>query len=236
MKKWIFIFIFFVLVNPAWATWTLVQNVISSACTTNSSTCAVTVASTGSGHVIFIGLLGEIASMTISSVSGGGAYTHPSACAASESGTNVRASDCAYTLASTSGTTSITVTRNSSTSSAWHICAAEVSFTASSVSVDTGNANGNTNTSTSASTSATGVTLSILGSNDVIFQILSGGTPTAINESYAGVFAAATGSATLINTTTGTAPTWTQSSNQWAASAIAVAEAAAANCKSCDLS
>jgi len=209
----------------AWATWSLSQTTVfnSTTCGTGASTCTIPVTSTGSGHVIFIGLTSTIASQTISSVSGGGTYTHPSSCAGSEAGT-ARSSDCAYTLSSTSGTTSIVVTRSATTIGAWKVCAAEVQSSVGVGSIDPAFPNGTSVSSTSATTSAVGPALNPTGNNPLNFQILSGGTPTAINQSYVGTFSTSAGCATLINSAPTGGPTWTQGSQDYSASGISVDE------------
>lgn len=230
MRQILVIFISLCCSLPSWATWTVVQHKKSTACTTSSATCSVTMTSTGTGNVIVIGftLVGDINEQIVS-VSGGGSYTHPAGCHATDSA-GTFSSDCAYTLASTSGTTSITVTRTDATTFGWTVAATELSFTAGPVSVDTGTPqvrDQSTNTTTPA-----GVTLTLAGSNDAIYQIIKGtGTVSAATSPYDvnNDFLTSSGFATAINTVSGTAPTWTQSSNGKAAlSAIAFTESSSA--------
>jgi hypothetical protein len=216
----------------AWATWTVVQHAgtILGGCTQSSNTCSISVSSTGSGNVIVVGFsAGSItipAQEKISSVSGGGTYTHPAGCAGYDSVAG-RFTDCAYTLSSTSGATSITVTRNSTSGVNWYISVTELSFTSGPVSVD---AIGVVD-DTTAGTSQPGVGLTLGGSNDAIVQIINGGanetsisSPTGASYSYSN-FADHAGFATAINTTTGAAPTWNSvGSLRAAGSAIAITE------------
>lgn len=210
---------------PAWATWTVVQHKISTACSTVGTTCAVTVTSTGSGHVIVIGMGVLDNTDQIVSVSGGGTYTHPATCHAVD--LLVKGTDCAYTLSSTSGTTSITVTRTAASGNNWTVAATELSFTNGPVSVDTGSPG--TRDQTTTVTNPAGVTLTLAGSNDAIYQIITGTSPTAISSPYNtnSDFLSGEGFATAINTVSGTAPTWTQSSSRACLSAIAFTESAA---------
>jgi hypothetical protein len=188
------------------------------------------VSSTGSGNVIVVGFSGGSAVLPaqekISSVSGGGTYTHPAGCAGYDSVAG-RFTDCAYTLSSTSGATSITVTRNSTNGVNWYISVTELSFTSGPVSVDAIGAVDDT----TGLRSQLGVGLTLGGTNDAIVQIINGGatessisSPTGASYSYTN-FADHAGFATAINTTTGAAPTWTsQVALRAAGSAIAITE------------
>lgn len=213
---------------PSWATWTVVQHKISGACTASSSTCAVTVTSTGTGNVIVIGMAIASNVEAIVSVSGGGTYSHPAGCNGTSGSTF--GTDCAYTLASTSGTTSITVTRTDATTHTWRVAATELSFTSGPVSVDSGSPQ--TRTQTTAVTNPAGVTLTLTGSNDAIYQMILSTTPSAITSPYSTNvdFSGPGGFAVSINTVSGTAPTWTTASSAAALSAIAFTETAASGC------
>lgn len=217
---------FLALSCPAWATWTVVQHVLSGACGTTSNTCAVTVASTGSGNVIVVGIGIGSTTQHITAVSAGGTFTiPPSACFSTD--TAGKGTDCAYTLSSSSGVTSITVTRSNTSSAAWRVGITELSFTSGPVSVDTGSPQ--TRDQTVSTTTPAGVALTLAGSNDAVFQIINGVSPTNVSVPYntASDFGSNAGFATNINTTDGTAPTWTQSNGHAALSAIAFTESAA---------
>lgn len=226
IKRSLIVVMVMCLSSQMWATWTVVQHKISSACSTVSSTCAVTVTSTGAGHVIVIGMGIQLNTDQIVSVSGGGTYTHPAtACHGADS--TVKGTDCAYTLSSTSGTTSITVTRTSTTAVNWTVAATELSFTSGPVSVDTGTPGVRDQTTTT--TSPAGVTLTINGTNDAIFQMITGTTLTAVTSPYSTAvdFLTNYGFATSINSVSGVAPTWTQTSSRASLSAIAFTETVA---------
>lgn len=206
--------------SPAWATFSLVQSVASAACGGTSATCAVTVASTGSGNVILVWLAGSAdpALSVISSVSGGGTYSVPAGCAITDAGNNFSAS-CAYTLSSTSGTTSITVTRNNSTTEVWRVYVEEYSFTGSGVALDPGGSGGvGTVDQTSTCSTCTGVPLSIAsGPNDLIGQFAVGNSGVSVS-SVAGLYVlesavASSGYADNLNTTSGAAVSWTFSTS-----------------------
>jgi len=213
--------------SPAWATFTLVQHVFSSACNVSSATCNVTVASTGTGHLILIGMSISNADF-ITSVSGAGTYTVPGGCEGADSTTS--STSCAYNLSSTSGVTTITVTRTSTTTGTWRCEVLELSSTATPFVLDVvGNRDQSTNTTTPA-----GVTLTLSGSNDVILQTAqssTGQTSISINAPYTIETCGANRMcfAWSLNTTSGTAPTWTMASSGHAAlGAIAIKETSAA--------
>ena len=204
------------------ATWAVVQQVTSSvSCTTTNATCNLTVASTGSGHLIVVAMGIAHTGEYITGVSGGGTYTAfaGNTCAGQETSGGVLAVDCAYTLSSTSGATTITVTRTDTTSYGWRIGMIELSSTAA-MSLDSGCPQvGDQTTST---TSPTGVTLTPLGVNDVIIQNIFGNVPTAISSPYNtySSFSQNLGVGASLNTLSGTAPTWTQTSGKAALSAV----------------
>jgi hypothetical protein len=222
MRQILVIFILFCCCPPSWATWTLVHNSANTACVTSSTTCNITTTATGTGNVIIIVMnIGDTTS-TIQSVSGGGTYSlcAASACHASDA-TVTKSLDIAYTLASTSGTTTITVTRNGGTIG-WGCRALEYSFTNGPVVLDVvGVRDQSTN-----SASPAGVALTLSGTNDVIVQALFGSTPTAISGSYTNpaTFQSNTGYGGWINTSDGTAPTWTQTAAHAVLTAIAIKE------------
>lgn len=228
MKRLFLISMLLVSVSPASATWTVVQHV-SNTCTAASATCNVAVSSTGTGNVIVIGMGIVDATEQIVSVSGGGTYTHPATACHGSDATGPKGLDCAYTLSSTSGTTTITVTRTDATSHVWVCAATEYSFTSGPVSVDTGTPQVR-DQSTSVTTPA-GVTLILAGTNDAIYQMIEGATPTAVSGTYSTNqnFSGNGGFASLINTATGSVPTWTQTSSRAALSAIAFTETASSS-------
>lgn len=209
--------------SPAWATFTLVQKVVNNACGTGT-TCAITTSATGSGNIIFIGVAVASGTKTISSISAGGTFAHCTGTDASVSGTN--SSDAQYTLSSTGGVTSMTVTINSS-AGAWVAEMQEWSFTGT-PSIDVCGSISNSTT-----TNRGGVDLTALtGSNDLLYQVIesiSGITVTAINGAYSNTdLGARYGFAAAANSTTGTAPTWTWTGGNAisAGSGIAIKETA----------
>lgn len=211
---------------PASASFTRVQKATNGACTSTSTTCSVTVSSTGSGHAIIVMERSQAASITISSVSGGGTYTQCTTCAGSQTQA-ATSTDIFYTLASTSGTTSITVTRSAS-GSAWACEVAEYSVTAgNTIAYDASN---NVNDSTGA-ISQPGVALTLGGTNDVITQaagISSTQTINSVSSPYTVLDpspAATYMFVESINTSSGSAPTFTLgASNRLEASALALKE------------
>lgn len=210
---------------PAWASFTLVQHPLNASCSSGNATCSVTVSSTGAGHLI-VAIAGTNAGTAdpISSVSGGGTYTNCSNCSIANSGSGTL--DAAYTLNSTSGATSISVTMSSAPSAVWKVEILEYSFTNGPISLD---ASGSTSNTTSTS-SPPGQGLAVAGLNDVIVQAIKvGPNATAISGSYTSPadFSGSYGWAGWVNTITGTAPTWTSSaSSQSAVLGIAFTESA----------
>lgn len=234
MKKLFLMFALILCSAPAWATFTLVQNVNNDACGSGSITsCTLTVASTGSGHVIVVIGAWAVTNRSITSITGGsGTYTHCTACTTG-SGVSV-SSDISYTLNSTSGSTSIVMNFAASATAA-DVTAEmfEFSFTGTSVLYDTGNTQFNTT-----NTERGGVTLSgITGTNDLLIQGISlsaNATITAVNSPYSGGttnFQAngtfGTGFVALPNSVSTTAPTYTWTTNAFSAgTAIAISETA----------
>lgn len=219
--------LFLVFALPCWATWTAVAK-NSHTCSNATNTCNLTVTSTGTNHVILIGVhyVSSGGQLTISSVSGGGSYTAPAGCA-SYLASQIIGAACAYTLASTSGATTITVNLSANVSNAWDIDAREYSTTSTAAFDVVG-----TSQPASSATPA-GVTLSLTGTNDVIFQLATTvNAVTAVNSPWSATLETQNGNgyADSINTGSGTAPTWTCSSSSLSVmAAIAIKEAAGAD-------
>ena len=220
---------------PSWATWTMVQHPKNTACTTSNTTCAVTMTqSTGSGNVL-IAVMGDnssadtISSITSAACTGTWTLCTTLGCHASDS-TAAVAVDMAYCLNSASGQTSISITRTGGTTG-WTSAVFEYSFTAgNTVAIDTGSG---IDDSTS-TTPQNGPALTLSGSNDLIVQTFRCGTTkhvTAVSGTYTNPadFSSNQGWAGSINTSSGTAPSWTLSgAARGAGAAIAVKEIAAA--------
>lgn len=230
MKKLLLLAAILVSSHAYAGTWALVAggDNVNNACANGSATCAVTVQSTGSGNLTVIWCKFSNTADTISSVSDGSAtygLCTASACHSSDS-TNANGTDIAYALSSTSGKTSITVTK-SSTNNAWVCRILQYSTTAGPAVYDVG---GNRNQSTN-TTSPAGVTLTLGGSNDVIIQSDLASVPTAISGSYTtpADFDGTRnyGVAGWVNTSSGSAPTWTQTNSRSSLSAVAFKESAA---------
>jgi hypothetical protein len=168
--------------------------------------------------------MSEIAAGTVSSVSGGGTWVHPAGCAGTDS--TAGSSDVAYSLSSTSGATTVTVT-HTLTSMSDVVNFAEYSFTGTSVSFDACN---NRDQSTAAANIAGATLGSLTGTNDVIVQIGSfAGTASGCGSqggTNGNPSAFPTGDAFcgFINTTTTTANTYASSSGRAALSVIAMKE------------
>jgi hypothetical protein len=198
---------------PVGGTWTLVQK--TGYQTSSSSPASVTVTSTGTGHLLVLMGHTNTGTTTVSSVSGAGTWSIPAGCHVNGGG-SIGGTDCAYNLSSTSGVTSISITLSASGTSTWIFY--EYSFSGSSFSLDTTG----TVTDGTAGTSLAGVGLTLAGTKDVIVQGLftSGGNVTGVSTPYSNFQGTSfTGQADLENTSSGTAPTWTNSNSQTAAGA-----------------
>ncbi len=242
MRKLFTFLVVIVLTSPAWATFTCGTPASINACGTTTA-CAITVTSTNAGAFEIVGYGAAATSKTITSVTcapngctSGNAFVHCSSCAASIA--NGASSDLYYTLNSASGNTTITVNHTSSATSATGAFFMECTFTGTSIAVDSGTPNGNTVSNTT-NTLRGGVPVTISGTNDVIVQLLAASTSitvSAISPAAYSVLSAiteASGSqafAAAPNSTTGTTPTWTFSSNAFSAgSALAISETSVSN-------
>ena len=210
------------------ATWTCTEGATgctvttTRSCSASAATCTITVTSTTAGRIgIVCAMLGG-SSLSLSSVTGAGTWTVQAA-RGSDSTAN-GAAQCAYNFSESAGVTSIVVNFSSSASNA----AAYYAFSSSlgNVTFDVG---GSVDDS-SACTSCAGAALSTTTSNNYLLvqNSFCGGTCSAINQSYTGVFnAGGDGSAFKINVTSaGTTPNWTQTSGRLAGSGMAIYEKA----------
>jgi hypothetical protein len=182
-------------------TYTVVQNVTFTSCT---SPCAITVASTGSGNLLYV--MDNIASGSafITAVSGGcsGSWVIPGASQIGTSGSGSISS--AYCLSSSAAATSITVTGGGKVA-IWEYSA---------VNAPSFDVCGTINNSTSA-TSQVGVALSLATSSELIIQGGQSFTSFSSLSSPYGHYISSGGDAagTLVNNSSGAAPTWTMSSS-----------------------
>jgi hypothetical protein len=229
-KLILFAFVLLVLATDARATWTSVQVVQSPGGSCTSSPCAVTVASTGLGHLL---------TAKMSSDSGGNAITAVTSAACSSSwihapGLPVNGSggslDEYYCLKSASGQTSISVTV-SGTIFIVDIVIEEAASSLGTIAVDSGATASGANAD-GACTSCAGISLTLSGNNDFVSVMavanntITGLTGTGFTYSATSNFGA--GSGYGITTGSLTAPTtWTQNiSGTLEAYAIAFQETA----------
>lgn len=199
---------------PAHATFTFTQAKTNNACG-GTSTCAITVTSTGAGHSAVLGLMASI-STTISSATGCSTSWTTQANTATGNST-AGFTSMAYCLSLSGSSTTITLTSSNSTYVGVGTFL-EMS-SGNSISFDVSGSN-----LQSCTTSCAGTALTLTGSNDLIVTIAScGGTCSAINLSYvaepATPWPQGDGYAYLANTASGTAPTWTQTSSTFLTSA-----------------
>lgn len=223
------------LTSPAWATFALVQHPCNASCAAGTTPCTVTTSATGANNLIVVTVFLDYASAspTISSVSGGGTYTHCANCGISN--TTVGRPDASYTLASTSGATSITVTLSATTgANPWHACVRE--YSATSPVLNTGaTPSGNRNQSTNSLTPAD-VTLTMSVNNGLNIQFGTfAGTASALSGFANCDFPSGNGICDKLNTTSGTSANWTQApTNQASLGGISFEESAGVT-KKCTL-
>ena len=194
-------------------TWTNAQSpVVNNSCSNTAATCALTVTSTGSGHVgVILFSVGNNGTNILNSVTGGGGtWVIPVGCQAHDSTAGVGVG-CAYNLSLASGVTSITCNWQTTNPGAGTGCTfyEEIPSTGSAT-LDTTGSHDNTSTATT----QPGPTLTLTGASDFCAQVtgVGVGAPTAISGSY--VFdggANFNAVAHILNTASGAAITWTNS-------------------------
>jgi hypothetical protein len=184
----------------------------------SATTCAITVPSTGAGHLL-VGMASmKNQSLTIVGMAGGStgafnsgptAWYHPAGggsiatniCSVTDASAGSK--DCAFVLSSTAGSTTITFTF-SGTSGRATVDVFEVSYTNAPIGMDVSPV---ALDKTPGGTTIPGVALSLIGTNDFIVQGINPNKPfTSIDTRYTTF---GTGAAYLVNSTVGTAPTWT---------------------------
>ncbi len=177
-----------------------------STCAANTTTCTVTVSSTGSGNLLIaIAWRDDNAAVNSPTASTSqGTWTHCSNCATFQTGAGV--GDIWYVLSSTSGAT--TVTCNESGSPSFHGCEIiEYSYTPGPISLDSSNSG-----ALASCTSCASPTMTITGTKDVfVGEIVPANACSAISGAYTNPadFISGTGYAGAINQTSYTAPNWT---------------------------
>jgi hypothetical protein len=232
MRKLLLPSLLFLLTSPCLASFG--TPTISSGTCASAAKCAITVKSTGAGHLL-IGIgTAKTSGITITGMSGGStgtfnsgptAWYHPAGgggqstaqCAGSDS--IAGSADCAYILVSTSGATTVSFTFSGTTGGA--TCyVIEVPYTAGPIQAELP-----MEVDRPASTSISGATLWLGGANDFVLQaIRAAHSVTAVGGGYA-ISGSGPAIAYLSNTTSGTAPAWTQSAlGPAAVFAIAFAE------------
>lgn len=208
--------------HSASGTWSLVQATgFGTAC--GASTCAVTVTSTGSNHILVAEMVyNNNPQRTISSVTSGacsGSWVIPAG-AESYDATNFNGTNMAYCLTSASGQTSITVTASGGTSD-FTAEIREYSYTGASTTFDNSCELVNT-----ASATPPVCAITISGTNDLIVQIVKGNrNVTAVSAGYTDFQSSSShaGADALNQASVPGSQTWTQASSDVSSvSAIAV--------------
>jgi hypothetical protein len=227
------------LCSPCWATWTLTQVKGSSAC--SGTTCAVTVTSTGSGHLLVAGMItGNTAADAISLVTAAacaGSWVHCSNCSIGQSGDGT--SDFSYCTNSASGQTSITITITNTCSAGCLGFIWEASSSLGTIAIDSGATPSGTKNDTTC-TSCAGVSLTLSGNNDFIAALAPcGGTCSGLaGTGWTNDLTNPSGDGAAHGITSGTqtAPaTWTQTSATLICSAIAFQESSGGAVKLCTM-
>lgn len=191
--------------NTVYGTWTCIQHRITQ-CGGSVSNCAITVTTTGSGHAAIVTSPIGSGTLTISSISDGTSTYSLPGCGGTDG--TAGSIDSGYTTALASGKTSITV-NYSGTASGPVVHFVEVGNSGT-IAYDTcANRDQSSNSTTPA-----GVTLTLGGTDDFIVQgITSAGTASAITNTWAALFSAGNGGAERV-TTSGAAPTWTNTNTR----------------------
>jgi hypothetical protein len=189
-------------------TWSFIQEKRNEACT-GGTACAVTVAGIGAGNLLVAAMITG-SSLLLSSVSGDtNAFTHcgggSNSCNANGGAGNV---DASYLLSAAGGETTLTCNRAAGSDGGFYACRIyEFHYSSGTATFDAAN-----KASGSTCTSCTGVALTI-STNDVIVTTMAADqTLSAISGAYTQGqdFTDGIGSAGAMNTSVGTAPTWTQ--------------------------
>jgi hypothetical protein len=205
------------------ATWTLVQAWKSTTCGTTTSTCTqtLTAAATAGNLLVVIGTLNLNDPIATVVDSGSSTYVMPSGCAVLEPTAPLYIM-CAYTLNVVGGVTTVTITRSTTTSSAWYLRTAEYHSTATE-SFDVAGAT----VASTATTAPVGPALTLTGTNDLVIHAIRTATPSAISGGY--TFTSFTQGATgyLLNVSSAPTPTWTTTSAKAAMNAFSFKESGA---------
>ncbi|HEX4137077.1 MAG TPA: Ig-like domain-containing protein [Bryobacteraceae bacterium] len=208
----------------AQATITQVQQVTVGASSCTGSSCAVPVTATGTGHILVaMFALASQNDTVITVADNSNVWVHAPNCNGLNGGLNV---DCWYVLSSTAGATTVTATISASGGGRgvefyeFSIGAGCFAYLDSSSST----------TITTSNAAQSGIGLSLTGTNDVIIQqIYANALISSVSGGYTASAAPGTNNrsaASLLNTTTGTAPIWTLASSSVAvANAVAFSEA-----------
>jgi hypothetical protein len=203
---------------PAHASWGFVQHVCKTNCPSGTQ-CIIGagdgLATTGAGHLGEVHIINDLGlnDTQITSVSGGGTYTHCASCHATLSNNSV---DASYTTASASGDTTITVNLTASLANAnWTACYNERSSTLGTITLNTG---GTPSCAVAQSVAAapTGCALTLSANNGVIITVFQSNTTTITGVSAPfgnSLQPNGNGSADNENTTSGSAVAWTPTTN-----------------------
>ena len=237
MKR--YLLIFWLLRSMAWATWSTPKIARPASCS-SAMICSIKVSSTGSGHLLLLYTTTVNQRVTITGITGGATGSFNSAtrtswyrpsgggrpwktCSASDS--TAGSIDCAFVYSSTAGSTTVTVTYSGLTGGA-RVFFYEVSYTNGPIAMDV---NPIAQDLTPSGSTTPGVSLNLTGSNDFIVQGINGqNLVSSVKGGYMATSSGRSAATYLANTTTGTAPTWMQSSSpaHAAVSGISFAEAA----------
>ena len=210
-------------------TWALVKDNQNFSCGSGSTTCAVTVQSTGSGNLLVAAVTnGTGTTGRFSTASAGGSWVHPASCASTDASAGW--TDFGYVLSSASGVTSITITITAAPAGLWGVDILEYSISGgSTVAFD----NCGVRDQSSSVANFAGVSCGTLsGTNDVIIQASNctaaiSGCPNS--SASPAVFPNGDGVCGLISSVTTTAGNYTNTAGFGTPASIAFKEVAAAS-------
>ncbi|SRR5579884_409144 len=184
MKRIIFLFaVLSACSAPAWATWSLTQVNGSSSCGASSTTCTVTLSSTGAGHLLVAAVITSKSTTdpitAVTSALCASTWVHCPSCSAASSGPG--SVDAYYCLNSAAGQTSGTFTITSSTGSSWIAVIFEAAATGA-IALDSGATPDATKVDSTNCTSCAAPSLTLSGNNDFIVSVAGcGSTCTGVS-------------------------------------------------------
>lgn len=178
-------------------------------CGGNSSCYQITITSTVAGRALVALVVGSAGQFLTTCYDGGDTFTTVAAASGSDSSGGT--TGICYNLSVTAGHTVFYVLGSDSFNPA--VTVYSMSWTATSLAYDNAG-NADRTVACTGGANCAGMAPSLTGSNDVIFQVASCGGACSAITTYTGTFTSGDGFAYLNNSTSTTAPTWTQSPSE----------------------